>query len=97
MEKIALHKLMDLIEDIKKVDSIILLHQSMDDSNFMIGQYESKKTMLVSQLIDELVSPPIQSEQSFSLIQQIIDKYYPAIHKGEIHYDKEINQLLNAI
>jgi len=76
---------------------MILLHQSMDDSSFITSQYQAKKTKLVSQLIDELVSPSIRSEQSFSLIQLIIGKYYPSMSKNKIHYDDEIDQLAAAI
>jgi hypothetical protein len=61
MKKVEIYKLMDLIEDIKKLDELISLHQQLDTSEFMINQYESKKTKLIGLLIDELASPPVQS------------------------------------
>jgi hypothetical protein len=97
MNKADLNKLMDLIEEIKKVDAMILLHENLDDANFMGSQYEAKKTQLISNLIDELVSPPIQSPQSFSLIQRIIDRFYPILDKDKMKYDNEIAQLAAAI
>ncbi|MFB6453823.1 hypothetical protein ACE38W_01025 [Chitinophaga sp. Hz27] len=97
MNKIELNRLLDLLDDIKKIDSMIVLHQSLNDSNFMISQYQEKKIRLISKFIDELISLPVQSEQTFSLIQQIIGKYYPSINEGEPHFDEEIYQLSKAI
>jgi len=53
------YKLMDLIEDIEKVDRMISLHSS-DSSAMMLEQYKYKKDKLISYLIDELVN--IKSE-----------------------------------
>ncbi|MBV7533720.1 hypothetical protein [Chitinophaga sp. sic0106] len=98
MKKAELNSLMDILDGIKKIDSMILLHESLDDSTFMISQYQSKKSKLIDQFIDELLSSHIQTEQRVSLIQQVIVKYYPALSKGETHYDdEEIEQLSRAI
>lgn len=97
MKKADLNKLMDIIDDVKKIDAMILLHQSIDDSKFMVSQYEAKKTKLISSLIDELVSPSVQSPQSFSLIQQIIDKFYPTSTQKDAKYDDGIAQLAAII
>jgi hypothetical protein len=43
MKKAEVYKLMDLIEDIKKLDELISLHRQLDTSDFMISQYEAKK------------------------------------------------------
>ena len=97
MKDTELNKLVDLVDEVKKIDSMILLHQDLDDSRFMIDQYEAKKTKLISELIDELVSPAIQSPQSFSLIQLIIAKFYPSFDKYRITPDDEIFKLAAAI
>lgn len=97
MKQVELNKLMDLIDDIKKIDSMILLHQQLDDSDFMSSQYLAKKNRLVGKFIDELVSPSIQSEQSFHLIQEIIVKFYPSSQNGNVQYDKQLGQLFAAM
>jgi len=96
MRKEDLHKLMGLIEEAKKIDDIITLHKTMDNSSFMVSQYEAKKTKLISDLIDELVSPAIQSPQSFSLIKQIIIKFYPHA-ETTMRSDEGIKQLAACI
>lgn len=97
MRKEDLYKLMGLIEEAKKIDEIISMHKTMDSSDFMVSQYEAKKTRLISDLIDELVSPNIQSPQSFSLIHQIIAKFYPLSDGNTINYDNEIQLLASSI
>ncbi|MBB6274551.1 hypothetical protein HDF26_005029 [Pedobacter cryoconitis] len=48
MKDTELNKLVDLIDEVKKIDSMILLHQDLDDSRFMVDQYEAKKTQLIN-------------------------------------------------
>ncbi|BAU52911.1 hypothetical protein [Mucilaginibacter gotjawali] len=97
MKKAEIYKLMDLIEDVKKLDELISLHRQADTSDFMISQYEAKKTKLMGILIDELASPPVQSTQSYLLIKMLLNKYYPA--KSELDYivDSDISKLAAAI
>lgn len=97
MKKAELYRMMDLMEDIKKVDSLISLHQEMETSDLMVSQYRAKMTMLVGQLVDELASPPVVSASSFSVIQQLLNKYINTLSKGESKKDKEFDQLLAAI
>lgn len=96
MKDAELFRLKDLIEEVKKLDEIISLHKDTDDADFMISQYEAAKTKLISELIDELVSPKIQSPQSFSLIQRIIKKFYPSVDTT-IYADAAIQQLAASI
>ncbi len=83
---------MDLIDDIKKVDAMILLHSS-PSSKFMLEQYQYKKAKLASYLIDELLKPEVRSPKSFAIIKVLLDKYYPNASKeakGDIaHEDLE--------
>jgi len=87
---------MDLIEDIRKVDAMILLHKGTAQDSLLIDQYEARKTKLMGQLIDELVSPEIQSPQSFSLVQKIISKFYPSAGQPDA-LDGDIKRLAEAI
>ena len=96
MKKAEVYKLMDLIEDIKKLDELISLH-SADTSAFMADQYEAKKTKLVGLIIDELASPPVQSAESYLLIKRILNKYYPGMPDDGFFADTDISKLAEAI
>ena len=80
MNQAKKYKLMDLIEDIKKVDDMISLH-STNTSTFMLEQYKIKKAKLISYLIDELVEPDLRSAKSFAIIQKLIKRFYPNLKK----------------
>ena len=96
MKKIEIYKLMDLIDDIKKINELISIHRKAGDE-FMISQYEAKKTKLIGSLIDELASPPVQSTQSYFLIKMILNKYYPAVPEEELIKDSDIYKLAAVI
>ena len=94
MEDVKKYKLMDLVDDIKEVDAMIKLH-STDNSAMMLDQYKYKKDKLISYLIDELVEPDLRSAKSFSIIQIVIEKFYPNI-KNEAKADfshQDLNEL----
>lgn len=59
MSNSKIFKLIDPIEDVKKVDEMIALHQKDEHSDFMLTQYQAKKIKLAGYLISELNSPPI--------------------------------------
>lgn len=71
-----IYKLLDLVEDIKKVDDMIKLHSSHPDK-FMLSQYEAKKEKMMALLIDELISPSYRSTDSFLIIKLSLEKFYP--------------------
>src|SRR5580658_876416 len=97
MKKAEIYKLMDLIEDVKKLDELISLHRGVDSSDFMISQYEAKKTKLMGVLIDELASPPVQSTQSYLLIKMLLNKYYPLKPEEDLIVDSDISKLAASI
>lgn len=43
MKKAEIYKLMDLIEEVNKLDELISLHRALESSEFMVLQYEEKK------------------------------------------------------
>lgn len=97
MKKVEIYKLMDLIDEIKKLDELISLHRQMDISEFIVSQYEAKKTKLMGSLIDELASPPVQSTQSYLLIKMLLNKYYPVKPEEELIKDSDISKLAAVI
>jgi hypothetical protein len=80
MEQAKIFTLVDLIEDIKKVDEMISFHKN-NPSDFMRIQYIERKQKLISYLIDELVEPEMRSPKSFAIILSALDKFYPNLKK----------------
>ena len=91
MNQLKLNKLIDLLNDIKKVDVMVKLH---GDDSFMRNQYEAEKNKLMSFLIDELVSPSILSNSSLHTVWMLIDKFYDP---SKIVVDDKLSKLEMAI
>ncbi len=96
MKSGQLYKLMDLIEEIRKVDAMLLIHQKSEENSLMAKQYEARKTKLMAELIDNLAAPDIQSPQSFSLIRKAIAVFYPSSDLST-NLDNDIRKLVEAI
>lgn len=97
MKNVELYNLMDLVDEIKRIDAIILLHKNAEDNDFMAAQYEAKKVKLMAQLIDALAAPKVQSEQSFSLIQMLLSKFYPNKIDKQALKENGLDELLTVI
>ena len=91
-----INHLKELIENIKKTEEIIALHKESDDLKIMSTQYEALKAKQVAELIDELAMSPFQTVESFSIIQQVINKYYPSINSDTVK-QKELRELALTI
>ncbi|QIH35610.1 hypothetical protein [Sphingobacterium sp. DR205] len=96
MTKSEVYNILDLLDEIKKIDSLLLLHKNAEDGDFMTSQYEAKKVKLVGELIDALAAPKVQSPQSFSLIQKILDKFYPSVNSRDPE-DESLKEIIAAI
>jgi hypothetical protein len=97
MKKVEVLKLMDLIEDIKKLDDLIVLSRKKKTSDFVLNQYEAKKIKMVGSIINELANPPIQSIESYLIIKKILNKYYPNIAEEELMADSDIGKIVAVI
>lgn len=87
---------MDLVEELRKLDEALVAHRKANASKYVIGQHETKKARLIGELINELASPPVQSNQSYLLIKVLLDKYFPGDAATEIT-DADINKLAALI
>jgi len=85
MENSKILRLIDLINDIKKVDALIQLHSNLKDSIIITNQYVAKKEKLVGYLIDELNTPKNRSLNSFHTIKLVIDKFYSSLDDNTYH------------
>jgi hypothetical protein len=97
MKKVEVLKLMDLIEDIKKLDELIVLSRAKKTSAFVLNQYEAKKIKMIGSIINELANPPIQSIESYLIIKKILNKYYPNIAEDELMNDSDIGKIVAVI
>ncbi len=97
MKKVEVLKLIDLIEDVRKLDELIVTGRKKKTSDFVLNQYEAKKIKMIGSLIHELANPPIQSLESYLLIKKILDKYYPAIASDELVNDSDISKIIAVI
>jgi hypothetical protein len=76
MTDTKLYALLDLIEEINKVEGMIELHKKNNDSSVMLSQYNAKKLKLTSYLISELIAPAEKSNHSMIVIRNVLDKFY---------------------
>ena len=97
MKKVEVLKLMDLVEDIKKLDELIVASRKKKTSDFVLNQYEAKKIKMVGSIINELDNPPIQSIESYLLIKKILNKYYPNMPEEELMSDTDIGKIVAVI
>lgn len=97
MKKVEVLKLMDLVEDIKKLDELIVTSRKKKTSDFVLNQYEAKKIKMVGSIINELANPPIQSIESYLLIKKILNKYYPNMPEEELMSDSDIGKIVAVI
>jgi hypothetical protein len=52
---------------------------------------------MIGSIINELANPPIQSIESYLLIQKILNKYYPNISTDELPNDGDISKIIAVI
>ncbi|MFC0515009.1 hypothetical protein ACFFGT_12400 [Mucilaginibacter angelicae] len=97
MKKVEVLKMIDLVEEIKKLDELIQQSRKKKTSDFVINQYEAKKLKLIGSTIAELASAPIQSVESYQLIQKILNKYYPNLSEDTLLNDDDISKIATAI
>jgi hypothetical protein len=97
MKKVEVLKLIDLIEEIRKLDELIAQSRKKKTSDFVINQYEVKKLKMIGSIISELANPPIQSMESYLLIQKILNKYYPNLDNSEVLNDSDVSKIIAVI
>lgn len=82
MKDNKLYHILDLIEEIDKVDKMIILHKD-SDSDLMSNQYKNQKLKLSNYLVKELLTNSDNRTEVMYIIKLFIEKFY----------NKEINHL----
>ena len=76
MKNAQILKLYDLIQEIKKTDDLIRIHQNLADDAFVVDQYLALKDNLFAQLISDLAKPQFASAVSYQFVQALIERFY---------------------
>lgn len=93
MTDTKLYHILDLIEEIDKVDKMILLH-SNSNSTLMSNQYKSQKLKLSNYLVKELLINSDNRTEVMYIIKLFIEKFY---NKEITHLQFEENDSLKKI
>lgn len=75
MKDNKLYSILDLIEEISKVDKMIDLH-SNSSSDLMLNQYQNQKLKLSNYLFKELLTNSDNRSEVMYIIKIIIEKFY---------------------
>lgn len=75
MKDNKLYHILDLIEEIDKVDKMILLHKD-SDSDLMSTQYKNQKLKLSNCLVKELLTNSDNRAEVMYIIKLFIEKFY---------------------
>src|SRR5690554_7131563 len=90
MKDNKLYNILDLIEEIDKVDKMIELHKD-SESDFMLKQYQDKKLKLSGFLFEELLTNTDSRSEVMYLIKIFIEKFYKQEIKNNKSFKKENN------
>ncbi|MFB9077732.1 hypothetical protein ACFFLS_00535 [Flavobacterium procerum] len=75
MKDNKLYHILDLIEEIDKVDKMISLHEN-SDSSLMSNQYQNQKLKLSNYLVKELLTNSDNRTEVMYIIKLFIEKFY---------------------
>lgn len=75
MKDNKLYHILDLIEEIDKVDKMLILHKD-SDSNLMLSQYKNQKLKLSNYLVKELLTNSDNRTEVMYIIKLFIEKFY---------------------
>ena len=70
-----LYHILDLIEEIDKVDKMLVLHKD-SDSDLMSSQYKNQKLKLSNYLVKELLTNSDNRTEVMYIIKLFIEKFY---------------------
>nr|WP_294789270.1 hypothetical protein [uncultured Flavobacterium sp.] len=75
MKDNKLYDILDLIEEIDKVNKMILLHND-SESKLMLDQYKNQKLKLSNYLVKELLTNSDNRPEVMYIIKLFIEKFY---------------------
>ena len=75
MKDNKLYHILDLIQEIDKVDKMLVLHKD-SDSDLMSSQYKNQKLKLSNYLVKELLTNSDNRTEVMYIIKLFIEKFY---------------------
>jgi len=99
MTESKLYKLMDLIEEINRVEVMLEMHSQNSESKLMLNQYNAKKLKLTRELISELLASSDKTSLSMGVIKSILDKFYknPIFLRDNDKQSSDYKKLMDAL
>ncbi len=89
MKDNKLYHNLDLIEEIDKVDKMLVLHKD-SDSDLMLNQYKNQKLKLSNYLVKELLTNSDNRAEIMYIIKLFIDKFYNN-EMRHLHFEENDN------
>lgn len=97
MKDNSLYEILDLIEEIDKVDKMIKTHQNTD-SEIMLNQYSNQKLKLSGFLFNELLSNSNKQPEVMNIIKLFIEKFYNYELKNlDVNRDDSFRQIEEVV
>ena len=102
MEKEKLYRLMDVLDEIKQINELILKHESQGKkaSPLMIDQYKARKEQLLTYFINEINASSEYRSSRLSIIRLVMERFYPEIKEEKnkvIKQDENLSYLAKAL
>lgn len=99
MTESKLYKLMDLIEEINKVEVMLKMHSQESESKLMLNQYNARKLKLTREFISELLASSDKTSLSMGVIKSILEKFYknPIFLRDDDKQSSDYKKLLDAV
>jgi hypothetical protein len=97
MKSNDLYNILDIIEEISKVDKMIAIHKD-SASPLMLNQYEHQKLKLSGFLFKELLSNSNDQSEVMHIIRLFIDRFYSReLMEANVGKDENLKQIENVV
>ena len=95
--KVAVDDIAFLVEDIRKLEDIMALHEKVDEDDFMISQYKARKAVMVKDLIQTVLLTDMELEDSLNFISLVVFKLYKPSKKTLKGMPNELVAIYNQL
>ena len=95
--KTTLEDISHLVKDIQKLEETIVLHEKVDEDDFMISQYKARKAVMVKDLIQTVLLTGMKLEDSLNFISLVVFKLYKPSKKTLKGMPNELVAIYNQL
>lgn len=101
MVKDKLYRLMDIVDEIKKIDQQLTKHAELgsEETALITDQYKARKEQLLVYFINELNASSIYQATRLGIIKQMMERFYKSSERDvlTLSKDEDLHQLTRAI